>query len=499
MRKISISARSAEHFAGMLALALLATGLLLYAIREPLRIDASQAEIQSNQLDEAMTLYAQNCSVCHGLAGEGIGATPPLDSPTLRTADSLSLVKIISRGLYGTSMPAWSKEDGGPLSDYQINNLVTLILYGNWQSTQDRVVNLGLAPLVPFTTEPDAALLEEVRSLPGGELMAQGIELYAAECVACHGADGLGTTLAPALNDPLVRAKDPAELERILLNGVPGTLMASWQNTLSSDEITALLTLITGWDNVPSGSIPAPDEPIAVTAQSLELGASLYAQSCARCHGAQGQGTRRAPSLNVKGYLADTNDAALQQIITLGVSNTAMPAWGDRLTDAEIQAIVGFIRSWEATAPEVATPARGGGGPWWAVQGGTKPNAAGALPSGGIQPTPTTQSSDLLATATPTTAGPTPTVCEGEGCVATPTATPAHQPGSGAGGGAGGGQGAGQGQGQGQGGQGGGQGWGNQQTASALPDWRAILLFGGAGTLAVALIGGGIAGLRKLR
>ena len=43
-----------------------------------------------------------------------------------------------------------------------------------------------------------------------------------------------------------------------------------------------------------------------------------------------------------------------------------MPSWGDRMTDAEIQAIVGFIRQWEPTAPEVATITRpGGGGPPW--------------------------------------------------------------------------------------------------------------------------------------
>lgn len=36
------------------------------------------------------------------------------------------------------------------------------------------------------------------------------------------------------------------------------------------------------------------------------------------------------------------------------------------MTDAEIQAIVGFIRQWEPTAPEVATITRpGGGGPPW--------------------------------------------------------------------------------------------------------------------------------------
>jgi hypothetical protein len=58
-----------------------------------------------------------------------------------------------------------------------------------------------------------------------------------------------------------------------------------------------------------------------------------------------------------------------------------MPAWGDRMTDAEIQAIVGFIRQWEPTAPEVAILTRpGGGGPPWR-NNNTYPQSAGLLPS----------------------------------------------------------------------------------------------------------------------
>jgi len=262
---------------------------------------------------------------------------------------------------------------------------VEMIQYGNWQQTQERVVNLGLAPLVPFAAEPDATMLEQVTALPGGDSLALGIQLYSESCVACHGSDGLGTSLAPAINDALVRAKDADELERSLLNGIPGTLMAGWQNVLAVDEAAALLDLIARWDEVPAGTISEPDQPIPVTQESLLLGADVYAQSCARCHGTDGEGTRRAPSLNVKGYLEETSDAAMQQIITLGVPGTAMPAWGDRLTDAEIQAVVGMIRSWQPTAPEVATPARGGGGPWWATQGGSRPGR-NFLPSGGVQP-----------------------------------------------------------------------------------------------------------------
>ena len=155
-----------EVLIGILATGLIVTGLLFYALLEPERIDRAQASQLALNLDDATTLYAENCTVCHGLAGEGIGATPPLNNPNLSASDPQALYKTISRGLYGTSMPAWSLEDGGPLSDYQIDQLVQLIQYGDWQVTQDRVVDLGLAGPVDLLDLVDGAdLVHEVGHL----------------------------------------------------------------------------------------------------------------------------------------------------------------------------------------------------------------------------------------------------------------------------------------------------------------------------------------------
>ena len=355
-----------ETLAGLLATQLIVFGLGYYMLNEPMRIAESQTQILQIQLDDAMTLYAQNCSVCHGLAGEGIGAIPALNNSALQTMAYEDLTKTIARGRFNTAMPAWSKEDGGALSDYQISELVGLIQSGDWNATRDRVVNLGLAPLVPFVTDPDPALLAEVANLPDGLTLQNAITIYAANCVACHGADGLGTGIAPALNDPLVREKTTDELTRTVTFGSAGTLMAGWSNALTTQEIASMISLVQRWDEVPAGILPAPNVPIPTTEESIALGGDLFAANCSRCHGPEGQGTPRAPALNVKLFLTDTSDLAIQQIVTNGVPGTAMPVWGDRMTESEIQAIVGLIRQWEATAPEVAVPAKGGGGgpPW---------------------------------------------------------------------------------------------------------------------------------------
>ncbi|MBK8822715.1 MAG: c-type cytochrome [Anaerolineales bacterium] len=373
-----------ETLAGLLATQLIVFGLGYYMLNEPMRIAESQTQILQIQLDDAMTLYAQNCSVCHGLAGEGIGAIPALNNSALQTMAYEDLTKTIARGRFNTAMPAWSKEDGGALSDYQISELVGLIQSGDWNATRDRVVNLGLAPLVPFVTDPDPALLAEVANLPDGLTLQNAITIYAANCVACHGADGLGTGIAPALNDPLVREKTTDELTRTVTFGSAGTLMAGWSNALTTQEIASMISLVQRWDEVPAGILPAPNVPIPTTEESIALGGDLFAANCSRCHGPEGQGTPRAPALNVKLFLTDTSDLAIQQIVTNGVPGTAMPVWGDRMTESEIQAIVGFIRQWEATAPEVAVPAKGGGGgpPW--MRNNTQTTTT---PSGGQQGT----------------------------------------------------------------------------------------------------------------
>jgi cytochrome c oxidase cbb3-type subunit 3 len=214
-------------------------------------------------------------------------------------------------------------------------------------------------------------ILADVASLPHGNVIASALPLFAANCTGCHGASGEGTSIAPALNDPAVRQNTDEELNRTITNGVPGTLMAGWNQALALEDINNLVGLIRYWDEIPSGLMPQPELPsIASTnADVIAAGGQLFTLACSHCHGRDGQGTRMAPALNVQSFLTETNDQAVKAIISQGVSNTRMPAWGGRLSDEELNSLVSFIRAWEPTAPAVAQPSMdgmmGGGGPPW--------------------------------------------------------------------------------------------------------------------------------------
>lgn len=96
----------------------------------------------------------------------------------------------------------------------------------------------------------------------------------------------------------------------------------------------------------------------AAEPQVLESGQALYIQHCAACHGAnlEGQpdwqfpnadGVLPAPPHNREGHTSHHPDAQLLQIIAEGGTtlNSAMPAFGDTLSEEEMKAILAYIKS----------------------------------------------------------------------------------------------------------------------------------------------------------
>jgi cbb3-type cytochrome c oxidase subunit III len=98
-----------------------------------------------------------------------------------------------------------------------------------------------------------------------------------------------------------------------------------------------------------------------------ERGRALYAQHCATCHGAEGQGRVRgnATALNNPDFLAWASDAFLQTTIARGRRGTEMRGWareaGGPLDADDIRALVAFLRSWQQDIPKPPAPPVGPG------------------------------------------------------------------------------------------------------------------------------------------
>lgn len=118
-----------------------------------------------------------------------------------------------------------------------------------------------------------------------------------------------------------------------------------------------------GWNASPQ----AEPVRIAVSEADLELGAALYAEHCASCHGAEleGQpdwrspgpdGRLPAPPHDENGHTWHHSDDVLFRYTKLGGAGllaeqgvtgfeSGMPAFGNVLTDAQIREIIAYIKS----------------------------------------------------------------------------------------------------------------------------------------------------------
>jgi cbb3-type cytochrome c oxidase subunit III len=256
-------------------------------------------------------------------------------------------------------MAAWGVEEGGILSNHQIQSIVTLIQQANWKYVEAHVAELGLTPPELIKMEVSEEMLQTLAELPDGERLNSGLVLYAENCSACHGANGAGTIIAPAIDSPELRATPQDELIDLVSSGVPGTLMAGWQDNLAPEQITSVVELVYRWPELVNAGIEFPEAEVTNIPSSPELiqaGNQLFNIACKSCHGADGFGTPMAPALNNQLFLTETPDAAIYQIIAGGVPQTLMPGWGNRLSDEDLRSLVAYLRSLEPSAPAILPP-----------------------------------------------------------------------------------------------------------------------------------------------
>ena len=172
--------------------------------------------------------------------------------------------------------------------------------------------------------------------------------LYHDYCSVCHGDNGDGNSHSrQGMNPPprdFTSPQSAIELNRdriihAIKNGIPGTAMTGWKSRLSDHQIEALSDLIQT-KFMMSSSISTASE-----------GSRIYAEYCSVCHGDTGEGAVWATS-GLSPRPADFTSEQFQrkmsrehmiQSVSYGIPETAMTGWKNRLSDDQIETVVGYV------------------------------------------------------------------------------------------------------------------------------------------------------------
>ncbi|MDA0746506.1 MAG: c-type cytochrome [bacterium] len=279
-------------------------------------------------------LYQMNCSSCHGKDGRE-SEVPGIRTPALNNVDAQAVAGddyyrfIIAKGRSGSAMPAWGPGKGN-LSQDEIDRIVGYIR--RWQ--------------------PAGAKLSDISARTGDVL--NGRSYYQGLCGNCHGNRGEGG-IGNALNVPtFLSIASDRFLAEAIVNGRPGTAMASWKQ-LPAQGVSDILAYIRSWQAKPPSFRMVQEKLRTGGAAIVKTGAQLYRGNCASCHGSEGEGGIGV-RLNTQDVLRVVDNEFLYRSIVEGRPSTAMPAWS-YLPAEQVAALIAYLRSWQDGMPLAIAPA----------------------------------------------------------------------------------------------------------------------------------------------
>lgn len=201
-------------------------------------------------------------------------------------------------------------------------------------------IGLGLVAALNFLCISQIALAE------GKPTRGTGIKpevLYHNYCSVCHGDRGDGNS--KAINSLYPPPKDFLQsnnldrdyMIKIVKDGKPGTAMVGWGSQLNHQEAVEVV------DYIRKTFMAAALNP------KIQRGKVIYAEHCARCHGAKGEGIL-LPGMNVPPRNFASPQARdelyrekMIEAVQNGMSGTFMISFRDRLKKTEIEAVVDYI------------------------------------------------------------------------------------------------------------------------------------------------------------
>lgn len=286
--------------AGLVLMALFVLAFPLFRFYEPARRADARTLQEQYLADQGAEIYAANCESCHGTEGTGAVAPAIGSVEFLLSVDDTQIEQLISVGVPGTEMVAYSLDYGGLLTSAEVDAVTTYL-----RSLEAREFSLAnwRSPL-------------ENENLTGEQL-------YLLACTRCHGVDRMGDVEqgipSLAAGSPAMESADVFLMMRIT-DGYK--LMPRFGRILSEDQITSIVAYLRGGGTppdtttttttttVPGGSTTTtvPTDTTTTTAGErtpendpiLALGKLVWEETaggegCQFCHGIDAMGTSDAP------------------------------------------------------------------------------------------------------------------------------------------------------------------------------------------------------------
>ena len=211
----------------------------------------------------------------------------------------------------------------------------------------------------PFATLQLSCILIVLAALTTGSLQAQeppppydpqqvpvparipvaglAVDTYSQNCAPCHGVSGDGDGPAGATADPTIFSdpaavweRSPAELFHFTKFGRIENLMPPWRNSMSDEQI---------WQAVYYSWNLHTDEA------EVDVGAELYTQSCAACHGESGRGVGTGAGADMPDFSSQAEMIFISQAELEQRWRTAHAELAADWSTAQRQAVLEFIRT----------------------------------------------------------------------------------------------------------------------------------------------------------
>lgn len=215
------------------------------------------------------------------------------------------------------------------------------------------------------------------------ENWTKGRDIYAKRCLTCHGCAGKGDGPYAMINNAR-----PADLrqERFktlpaafdfwrISEGVPGTVMPRWKQTLTEEErwLAVLFVQNAFMDMVPhltdEGDLPAEfaarKNPVKVDPVTLDEGKAIYSANCQFCHGYGGRGNGvdaagllpGPPDFNDPEFYKTWSDGDWFWRVSESLPMRAMPQWKTWFEEDQLWKVANYVRHVLALPDPKAEPA----------------------------------------------------------------------------------------------------------------------------------------------